>query len=739
MGRNRRAKGEQQPEGDARPETPQRQSVAEAILVGAVSALFVLRPLYPSESVAAEGDGLPVVMLWLLTLTFWAILVARRTVRQVRFGRPDAALAALVVWHSIAALWAFAHESPRPALNMLWEWLGLAVAFFLARQVFSSGLQRRAIGAVVAALAVAVSIYGLYQYGIELPATRDLYEQSSDARLRELGLWFPVGSPERMQFEQRLASLEPMATFALANSLAGFLVPWAVVALGISIAFAPRLSLRQKVVIALLLIPLGLCLLLTKSRSAFLAVACGVAATAAVWWFGRHRQMQMRRIMLVATLAVTLVGAAVLGAVMVGGLDVEVLSEAPKSLGYRLQYWQASVAMIRDMPLLGCGPGNFQNRYTAYKLPDASEEIADPHNFLLEVWATAGTPAAIALVATIGAFCLCVLRPSQRTAEGSVETPEYRVLQSPDLAAILGGAVVGVLLSLPISVFSAAPPNWWVLLAVLPVGAAVLMTLVPWIARGHESAALWTLAASALLVHLLFAGGIAFPGVAGSLWLLAALALNASQCGEREVRAGVGTAVVAVTLALLVACHVTGYLPTLVARSRLGQAYSPNVDPEPLLREAAAADPWAIEPRKLLADLAYQRWVLQPGDENLARFDHAVSETLSRAPRGATLRHQFGREYCEGYRLCQNQALLERAVQLLESDTALYPNSCQIRADLAESYLLAGDRAGYERERDEAFRLEKLTPHLDKRLSKEQRQRLSRTVLAPEVRAVPPE
>ena len=98
------------------------------MLVGAVIALFVLRPLYPSESVAAEGDGLPVVMLWLLTLMFWAILVARRSIRQVRFGWPDAAVAALVLWHSIAALWAFAHESPRPALNMLWEWLGLAVS-----------------------------------------------------------------------------------------------------------------------------------------------------------------------------------------------------------------------------------------------------------------------------------------------------------------------------------------------------------------------------------------------------------------------------------------------------------------------------------------------------------------------------------------------------------------------------------------------------------------------------------
>ena len=86
---------------------------------------------------------------------------------------------------------------------------------------------------------------------------------------------------------------------------------------------------------------------------------------------------------------------------MVGALDREVLSEAGKSLGYRLQYWQASWQMIREHPWLGCGPGQFQASYTRYKLPEASETVADPHNFLLEVWATAGTPAAVALVALL--------------------------------------------------------------------------------------------------------------------------------------------------------------------------------------------------------------------------------------------------------------------------------------------------------------------------------------------------
>ena len=53
--------------------------------------------------------------------------------------------------------------------------------------------------------------------------------------------------------------------------------------------------------------------------------------------------------------------------------------------------------MIHDHPWLGCGPGNFGDYYTQYKLPIASEEIKDPHNFLFEVAANAGLPALLAL------------------------------------------------------------------------------------------------------------------------------------------------------------------------------------------------------------------------------------------------------------------------------------------------------------------------------------------------------
>src|SRR5262249_3288045 len=125
------------------------------------------------------------------------------------------------------------------------------------------------------------------------------------------------------------------------------------------------------------------CLVLTKSRSAYVAAAVGVALLPLLDARVRSRVLNWRFALGVAAVLAVLIGAGL----ATGGLDVQVLTEAKKSLGYRLEYWQTTLAMIGRHPWLGVGPGNFQEFYTQFKLPEASEEVRDPHNFLLEVWA----------------------------------------------------------------------------------------------------------------------------------------------------------------------------------------------------------------------------------------------------------------------------------------------------------------------------------------------------------------
>ena len=85
---------------------------------------------------------------------------------------------------------------------MLWEWVGMGLCFFLARQFIVTPREARAVAAVMVALAVALSGYGLYQYAYEMPQTRAEYEADPDRALRDAGLWFPPGSPERKLFER---------------------------------------------------------------------------------------------------------------------------------------------------------------------------------------------------------------------------------------------------------------------------------------------------------------------------------------------------------------------------------------------------------------------------------------------------------------------------------------------------------------------------------------------------------
>jgi hypothetical protein len=74
------------------------------------------------------------------------------------------------------------------------------------------------------------------------------------------------------------------------------------------------------------------CLVLTKSRSAYLAAAAGLVLLA---MYGRRRGWRLDWRIPAAVVGVGLVNG--LAAVYFGGLDAEVLTEAPKSVLYRLE------------------------------------------------------------------------------------------------------------------------------------------------------------------------------------------------------------------------------------------------------------------------------------------------------------------------------------------------------------------------------------------------------------------
>jgi tetratricopeptide (TPR) repeat protein len=60
------------------------------------------------------------------------------------------------------------------------------------------------------------------------------------------------------------------------------------------------------------------------------------------------------------------------------------------SLDFRWKYWIASAHLFTQHPLIGIGWSNFGLHYVSVRLPAASEEIKDPHNFLVRFFVELG-------------------------------------------------------------------------------------------------------------------------------------------------------------------------------------------------------------------------------------------------------------------------------------------------------------------------------------------------------------
>ena len=455
------------------------------------------------------------------------------------------------------------------------------------------------------------------------------------------------------------------------------------------------------------------------------------------------------------------------------GLGRPLLDKAVTSAGYRIQYWQATAAMIADAPLAGCGPGNFQDAYTRYKLPEAAEEVADPHNFLLEVWATAGTPAMLALLAVLAAFAWQCRRAEDETGVGRdmqaddtsgatagssssaentagqaghhghhgrgtrhsrSEAPESPAQTAGFPICIFGGMIGGFLLALPLGQISAAPPAIAATLVGLPLALVALLLLSGWIRNGCLDVKLPAIGVIVLLTDLLATGGIGLPGIAGSLWLLLALGSNVDR--YRSARRWAAYATLAVVLVLAAGCYTTGYTPVLecedwllMAQQKLFQGQSAEAQRD--LAAAAAADRWSPEPRLRLATLALEQWWRQPGAELYERFEEHDAATLRLVPRSAGAWLASGDRYMRIYSRTDpgNNRLqpdaVHKAIQKYHRAVELYPNYGLVRAKLAMAYRAAGNETSFRREADAALELDDRTPHADKKLPDDLRRQLT--------------
>ena len=221
--------------------------------------------------------------------------------------------------------------------------------------------------------------------------------------------------------------------------------------------------------------------------------------------------------------------------------------------------------------------------------------------------------------------------------------------------------------------------------------------------------------------------------MSGTLWLLLAVGLIGGNARVAPRAAAFGALAFGLFLAVL--CYVAAYEPVLQSNRALREARDAAVAGQPLLaeqrlREAAEADPLAAEPWRDLAELMLQTWEATGGTQALQTFREADAAAVRLEPNSATAWLVSGDWHLRVYRRNLARSDAQRAVASYEQAVRLYPNSGLCHARLALAYRVVGEPAQFAAAAEEALRLDRLTPHVDKKLPAALREELQRGLAA---------
>lgn len=709
----------------------------QSIGLGLFASLASARLLWPSED-AAAGTGLSWCLWIILAALAFAAFRLKRGDFQFRWNLADVFVGLTFFAVFLSSSRALDH---RPATNMAWEWVALGLFYMVVRQVPRDNAETSGLVWSQLIMATALAAYGLFQNTVEFPLLRQVYQANPERTLLSLGI--NPDSPSRKAFEDRLlGSNEVMSTFALANSLAGVLVGPLVILFGLMFdqILKPNLSRNTKLArcipLGILQLLIGICLFWTKSRSGWLGLVAGLGVTSLFLMRNTRLRYVVRLIvpLLFLVISLFLVGLAT------GRMDLLVLTESVKSLRYRVEYWVATWGIISQGGhwLRGIGPANFGYYYMQFKLPQASEEISDPHNVFLDLWVTAGIFALIFFVAAL----LWAL--AKMSVAKSNETDYETLASSRRLAKLLVISLTAFIIAPVLGGWNLFQEDllrrWFVLLAGWSLGWSVSRNVISsCVIRADHLAS----AVVATLVTWLAAGGIGFPSVALGFWLVLAAGLNLASDQWRVAPTKADFDVKLLRFLPVAACvallggFLGGILPFWKAEHARALATELLEGPSPRVSaarqqymESIAADPQDATAFVSLAELEYQAWRQEGSKPEL--FDAAWTKiqkgyeyalSLPRNPLATPIwRREAGfiqmmlKQSGNRIPAAQQIALIGQQAKCLRTASKLYPNSSAILAELAEVDASLGLADQARESARMALELSDLTPHNDKKL-----------------------
>jgi hypothetical protein len=265
--------------------------------------------------------------------------------------------------------------NPRVATDTLLHFAVCVVAFYAAAAYVRDGA---AAGRIFGGLALAtflICVWALDQrFGWLFGGLEEVARQADVYGDAAAGL---------TEVQERAASGRVFGSFVYPNTLAGFL----------AVAFVPSLawiwsrgrSWHRNVRWTTLVLAAGLmfyCLLATRSRGGFLALAAALCVAA--WHLTGGAKGTRRWTRPVATLVV-------LAGIFAVAMQANLLHLGRHSVHTRLDYWRGAALIARDHPVRGTGPGTFGSIFPRYKA-EGSEPTRAAHNNFLQMAADSGLP-----------------------------------------------------------------------------------------------------------------------------------------------------------------------------------------------------------------------------------------------------------------------------------------------------------------------------------------------------------
>ena len=235
------------------------------------------------------------------------------------------------------------------------------------------------------------------------------------------GLTQSFTSPNKIYWLREMAQATPFGPFINRHHFAGYME--LALALPLGLLVSGSVAREKRIIYAFVAGLMAVALLMTNSRGGLISLGAEILFIAVIGFGVQNKRSsithRIKSVAVRATLALGLVVALLAGLVALGGEDAlnrvvgTVNSEDP-STG-RLHFWDVTVDIIKNHPIIGTGLGAFGVVYTGYDSRNGLYRLEQAHNDYLQVLSDGGIVGALlGLFFIVNLFRLGFMRRESR-------------------------------------------------------------------------------------------------------------------------------------------------------------------------------------------------------------------------------------------------------------------------------------------------------------------------------------